>query len=186
MASNRLHPVHLDCVTPWALLLPSGRAPAFLLGREWGPCAVEVIDCHASPEQFRQHTQLCAATRLGQTSSILNRALRRVAVIPTIYKALPPPHHQLHQGCCFPNRCPPAATTLDLTGGPPSRQTTIACRTALNSARCRKTREGIPLDVNAATRDNIHYLRRQLAEPLTAARLVQNAARDSMNKAAMT
>jgi hypothetical protein len=184
MASNRLHPVHLDSVTPWALLAPWGRAPSSLVGRDRVLCAAEVIDCRTSLQQFRQRTQPGAATRPRQTSSSINCALRRVAAIPTIYKALPPQHHQLHHRR-FPNRCLPTATTFDLTGGPPSRQTTIACRTALNSAGCRKAREGLPLAVNAATRDNVHYLRRQLAEPLTAARLLQSAARDSINRAAM-
>jgi len=96
MASSRLHPVHLNCVAPRALLVPLDRAPS-LAGRDRVLCAVEVIDCRASLQQFRQGAQLCATTRLRQTSSSINCALRRVAAIPTIYEALPPHHHQLHR-----------------------------------------------------------------------------------------
>ena len=77
MANNRLHPVHLNSVTPGALLLPSGRAPSSLAGRDRVFCAVEVIDCRAAPEQFRQRTQLDAAARLRQTSSSINCASPR-------------------------------------------------------------------------------------------------------------
>ena len=144
MASNRLCPVHLDSVTSWALLVPLDRAPSSLAGRDRVLCAVEVMDCRAFPEQFGQDAQIDAATRLRQTSSSINCALRRMATIPTINKALPPQHHQLHQRF-VPDMCHPTATTFDLTGGPPSRQTSIACRTALDSAGCRKARTGFPL-----------------------------------------
>ena len=133
MASNRLCPVHLDSVTSWALLVPLDRAPSSLAGRDRVLCAVEVMDCRAFPEQFGQDAQIDAATRLRQTSSSINCALRRMATIPTINKALPPQHHQLHQRF-VPDMCHPTATTFDLTGGPPSRRTSIACRTALKMA----------------------------------------------------
>jgi hypothetical protein len=172
MAGNRLRPVHLDNVTPWALLIPLNRAPASLAGRERGPGAVEMIDSRASPEQFGQPTQLDAATRPRQTSSSITREPRRATANSTIYQALPPQHHQLHQRF-VPNRSQPTATACDLTGDPPSRQNFNRLPHCPGLCRMPQGPQQVPHFCQRRNTPHSHYLRRQPAESLTAARLAQ-------------